>query len=230
MNVSMWMTRDPVTVLPHLPVAEAATLMAQKQIRRLLVVETRPNGKFVLGIVSAGDILRVFPPDINPFAVEAPVSRQSITQVGQIMRHELITTTPETPIEEAAALMRSEKIGSLPVLRKGLLAGLITESDVFKAFVGLFVPIKNSVRITFDARLGEDVLNLLTTMSQRDQVQVVSLIWTQLEGQPVCMVRVLGAGVEKMLDDLWETGHMVLNVRRGTDEVPLKKRVPKPKT
>lgn len=214
MNVSMWMTRDPVTVLPQMQVAEAAALMAKKQIRRLLVVEPRENGKFLLGIVAARDILRIFPPDVNPFAIEVPVLRQSLTEVSQIMRHELITTTPETPIEEAAALMRSEKIGALPVIRHGLLAGLITESDVFKAFVGLFSPVEHSVRITFDARVGEDILTALVEMSKRDQVRVVSLIWTHLDNQPVCVVRVVGEGVDTMLEDLWNTGHMVLNVMR----------------
>ena len=216
MNVSMWMTRDPVTVLPNMQVAEAARLMAKKQIRRLLVVEPRENGKFLLGMLAARDVLRVYPPEVNPFAVDVPVMRQSLTEVGQIMRHEIITTTAETPIEEAAALMRSEKIGALPVIRKGLLAGLITESDVFKAFVSLFSPVENSVRITFDARAGEDVLEVLADMSRRDRVRVASLIWTTADQQPVCVVRGVGEGVEKMLEDLWETGHRVLNVMRYT--------------
>ena len=195
-------------------VAEAAALMSRKQIRRLLVVEERENGKFLLGIVAARDILRVFPPNVNPFAIEVPVIRQSLTEVGEIMHHEIITTTPETPIEEAAALMRSEKIGALPVLRHGLLAGLITESDIFKAFVGLFSPVKNSVRITFDAGVGEDILSTLIEMSKRDNVKVVSLIWAHLDNQPVCVIRVIGDGVDKMLEDIWETGHIVLDVTR----------------
>jgi acetoin utilization protein AcuB len=220
MNVSMWMTRDPVTILPTMQVADAAALMARKQIRRLLVVEPREHGQFLLGIIAARDVLRVYPPEINPFAVEVPVLRQSLTEVGDIMHHELITTTPETPIEDAASLMRSEKIGSLPVLRKGLLAGIITESDMFRAFVSLFSPVENSVRITFDARAGEDVMEVLLEMSRRANVRVASLIWTTVDNQPICVVRIVGGGVEKMLEDLWETGHIVLNVMRGSKIIP----------
>jgi acetoin utilization protein AcuB len=146
--------------------------------------------------------------------------RQSLTQVGDIMHHELITTTPETPIEDAASMMRSQKIGSLPVLRKGLLAGIITESDIFRAFVSLFSPVENSVRITFDARAGEDVMEVLLEMSRRDKVRVASLIWTTVDNQPICVVRIVGDGVEKMLEDLWETGHIVLNVMRGSKIIP----------
>ena len=53
MNVSMWMSRDVLTAQPDTPAAEAAKLMAENHVRRLLVVEQWADGPHLLGIVSA---------------------------------------------------------------------------------------------------------------------------------------------------------------------------------
>ena len=67
------------------------------------------------------------------------------------------------------------------MLRKDHLVGIITESDVFRAFVSLFTSDESGARITFDATQGEDVFGLLVKLSKRDKVRVLSLVWTQQE-------------------------------------------------
>src|ERR1019366_8188042 len=176
MNVNMWMTRDVLTVVPETSAAEAAKLMAQKQVRRLMVVEKWADGPHLLGIISAKDVIHAFPPHVNPFAIEGPDARLTPTTVSQIMTANPRTTTPDTPIEEVGALMCAHKIGALPVLRGKILAGIITESDVFRAFV--------------------------------------SLLGTEQVQQPVRVVRIAGEGVDEVLDDLWSSGHIVINVIR----------------
>jgi len=214
MNVSMFMTRELVTVGPNEPLAEAATLMAQKRIRRLLVVENKADGLRLLGIISAKDILHWFPPEVNPFAAIAPRARQASLTAGKIMQQYLHTTTPETPIEVAAAEMRDKKIGALPVLWEKHPVGVITESDIFRAFVGLFESEDRGARITFDVSQGEDVLGLVVQASQRHGVRMSSLVRAQQENQPVCVVRVVGESVDNFLDEIWDSGHRVLNVIR----------------
>ena len=214
MIVSMWMTRDLVTIGPDTPIAEAAALMAQKHIRRLPVVEAHPQGAHLLGIVSTKEILHAFPPDVNPFAVTAPDVRQTPVRVSQIMSRNLHTVTPETPIEEAARLMTAEKIGSLPVLREGKLVGLITESDIFRAFVSFFEPPQRGARITFDIASREDVFHLISREARQRKLRILSLISSQQDNLPVCVVRIAGHNVDAMLDDLWSSGHRVINVVR----------------
>lgn len=219
MNVSMWMTRAPATVTPETPAAEAAKLMAQKKVRRLLVVEPWPDGPRLLGIISAKDVIHAFPPHVNPFAIEGPDARLTSTTVAQIMTANPRSVTPDTPIEEAAALMCAHKIGSLPVLRERTLAGIITESDIFRAFASLFASDEKGARITFDATQGEDVFELVGKLSRHHRLKVSSLIWTRHEEMPVCVVRVVGDGVDKMLEELWSSGHPVVNVLRFAGEV-----------
>ena len=215
MIVGMWMTRELVTVGPDTRISEAAGLMARKDIRRLLIVSGEGHDVHLLGIVCANDIIRAYPPDVNPFAVEPADTGLSTHTIDEIMKRNPVTTTTETPIEEAAILMCERQISGLPVLRNDKLAGIITESDIFRAFASLFTAEGQGARITFDATKGEDVFSLVAQFAQRDRVHVDSLITTRENNRPVCIVRVSGPRVDKMLDDLWRSGHLVLSVLRS---------------
>lgn len=214
MIVRMWMQQDVIAVGPQEPATEAAALMASKRIRRLPVVDKGPQGPVLIGIVSARDILHAFPPDVNPFAVITPEISQKRLIVGEIMSRHVVTTTPETPIEEAAALMSERKIGALPVLHGQQLVGLITESDIFRAFIGFFAPSATGVRVTFDISKGEDVFEFVAETARKRNVKVVNLICSHQDDRPVCVVRLTGGAIEKLLDDLWGSHHIVLNVVR----------------
>ena len=228
MNVSMWMTRDLVTILPGASATEAAKLMVQKHVRRLLVVEPWPNGPHLLGIISEKDVIHAFPPHVNPFAIEGPDAQVTRTTVAEIMTANPQSVSPETPLEEAAVLMCDLKIGSLPVLREKTLAGIITESDIFRAFASLFGTDEKGARITFDATQGEDVFELMGKLAKRHKLKVSSLIWTRHDELPVCVMRVVGNGVDQMLDELWNSGHPVVNVIRFAEPAEKRPVPPKP--
>jgi len=231
MNVSMWMTREVLTVGPDTSVVEAAKIMAEKRVRRLLVAGQGANRLRLLGIISAKDVLHVFPPHVNPFAIVAPDHQPTLAKTVSPL-----TTTPETPIETAATLMCVHKVGALPVLKERNLAGIITESDIFRAFASLFPDDEKGVRITFDVTQGEDIFGLLAGFCQHHDLKISSLIWTVHDELPVCVVRASGTGVEQMLEELWASGHAVMNVLRfaGTADkrvltpvsVPVKRRSP----
>jgi acetoin utilization protein AcuB len=215
MIVGMWMARKLVTIEPQTSVMEAAALMARKHIRRLPVVEPRAEGPHLVGFISATDIYHAFPAEVNPFAAVVPASSRPPIAVCEIMSRRLRTTTPETPIEDAAKVMREEKIGSLLVLREGVLVGMITESDIFRAFVSLFDSSKKVVRITFDVSKGEDILTLIATLAAQHGVRVKSLFSCQQEDRPVCVVRATGTKIDSFLDALWKSGHPILNILRS---------------
>ena len=208
------MTRDLVTIGPDTPITDAAALMSQKRIRRLPVVESPSHHAHLLGIVTAKDILHAFPSGVNPFAIIGPDARSTPARASEIMSCHLQTATPEMPIEEAARLMTENKIGSLPVLRENKLVGLITESDIFRAFVSFFEPPERGARITFDISSGENVFNFISREARRRKLRILSLISSQQDNLPVCVVRIAGSNVETFLEDLWNSGHRVINVLR----------------
>jgi acetoin utilization protein AcuB len=55
--------------------------------------------------------------------------------VKDVMTWGVTTVKPETEIREAARLMHSNKIGALPVMQNGKVAGMLTSSDVLKTLI-----------------------------------------------------------------------------------------------
>ena len=135
MKVGEHMSQPAIAVSPTTPAAAAMKLIRDKRIRRLPVVE---DGSLV-GIVSERDLLRAMPSPATLLSVwEIPELLERIL-VRDLMTRDVITVTPETPIEVAARLMVDHKIGGLPVEEPGgHLVGVITETDIFRVFCSLF--------------------------------------------------------------------------------------------
>ncbi len=123
------MTREVVTISPQTTAAEALALCREKGIRHLPVME---EGRLA-GLVSDRDLRSATPALGDPERAEA---LQKI-RVWDVMVRDVLTAHPEDPIEQAANTMREKKIGCLPVLEAGELAGILTSSDVMEALVYL---------------------------------------------------------------------------------------------
>jgi acetoin utilization protein AcuB len=220
MFVSMWMTREVLTLAPTAKLGEIATRMARARIRRMPVVQKTGDGLKLLGIVTHSDVLHAFPADVNPFAITAADDVAAIERAagkiaataGDLMTRDPHTTAPDAPIEQAARLMRDHKIGALPVLSQGLLVGLITESDIFRALVGVFEAKDRAVRITFALSQGEDVLPLIADIARRREMRVTSFMSLAAHEPPVCVVQLTGMAIEESLEEVWKSKHRVLNV------------------
>jgi acetoin utilization protein AcuB len=216
----MWMTRDVTTVPPAATLAQIATLMATRKIRRLPVVHASPEGARLLGIVTHSDVLHAFPVDINPFAVNASESMTAIelaggapkVTAGDLMSREPRVTSPDAPIENAARILRDHKIGALPVIANQLLVGIITESDIFRALVEVFEAADRAVRITFSLAAGEDVLPLIADIAKRRAMRVTSFMALPRHEPPLCVVQLAGEQVDAALEDVWKSHHRVMNV------------------
>ncbi|HYM92476.1 MAG TPA: CBS domain-containing protein [bacterium] len=140
------MTSDVLTVAPDTPLEHAMTLMRSRHIRRLPVLQ---HGRLV-GIVTWTDLMRAQPSPASTLSRwEIPALLEK-AQVGEVMTPSPETVTPGTPLEEAAATMRQRKIGGLPVVANGTLVGIVTESDIFDAFIALLGVRTPSYRITLD--------------------------------------------------------------------------------
>jgi acetoin utilization protein AcuB len=133
MQVEKWMNRDVVTVAPGDSFRLAMTLIRQKGIRHLPVVE----GKRVVGIVTDRDLRQAAPSGATSLSIhELHYLLEKLT-VGEIMTKKVVTVRPEQTVEEAALLLLGHRIGGLPVVRDGELIGIITETDILQAFLQL---------------------------------------------------------------------------------------------
>lgn len=110
------------TIEPEAKVFDALTLMAEKGIGALVVVE----GGRVAGILSERDYAR-------KIALMGRLSQD--TAVREIMTTQVYGVHPSATAEECLALMTDRRIRHLPVLEKDKLAGVISIGDVVKAVI-----------------------------------------------------------------------------------------------
>ena len=124
--VSDIMTSNPVSVTPRNAIRTAINLMREGGYRRLPVVD---RGRLV-GIITDRDLRRAAN---SPFVVREQWYDNFILdhiEVGSCMTPNPLTIEPAVTISDAARLMRTHKIGGLPVVRDGQLVGIITETDL----------------------------------------------------------------------------------------------------
>lgn len=133
MYVKDWMTKRVYMVSPDDPVSDAAALMKGKRIKHLPVVKKDR----VVGIISDRDIKEYIPSKATSLDVYELHYLLAKTRVKEIMKKKVFTTTAYTPVEEAARLMHDENIGSLPVVEKGRLVGIISDRDIFRVLVDI---------------------------------------------------------------------------------------------
>jgi len=132
-QVKDWMNPDVIIVSSSCTLPDAYWLMLENKIRRLPVVE---KGTLV-GMVTLADLRNMTPFSIAGVDVIHISDRLAKLPVRQLMSVDTKTISPTAPLIDAARLMLKHKISALPVLDGDKLVGIITESDIFRAFVEL---------------------------------------------------------------------------------------------
>jgi acetoin utilization protein AcuB len=131
MDVSELMTAPPITAAPGMPVLEARQLMIDKRIRHLLVTD----GPKLLGIVTDRDIRLNLPSPATSLSVWEIDYLLARMTVESVMTRTIVTVDPRRDARVAAQLMLYHRIGALPVVDGATLIGIITETDLLRAFV-----------------------------------------------------------------------------------------------
>ncbi|MGI6605619.1 MAG: CBS and ACT domain-containing protein [Peptococcia bacterium] len=147
MYVKRKMTANPYTISFDAPINEAIELMHEKGIKRIPVVQ----GEKVVGMLTHVDIQTLSSPKATTLSIFELNYLLSKAKVSDAMTKEVITISPDALLEEAAVLMRENRISSLVVMENNKLVGIITESDIFDAFIDLLGFRDAGSRITVEA-------------------------------------------------------------------------------
>ncbi len=118
-TVRSYMTPNPETIGSRDLLSVAHEKMERGGFRRLPVVDAAGT---LTGIVTDRDLQRH-----NGY--------WPTTHVDAAMVEPAITIGPDQSIGEAARLMLDRKIGGLPVVDGGKLIGIVTETDLLRAFL-----------------------------------------------------------------------------------------------
>jgi acetoin utilization protein AcuB len=204
------MSKPGITVGRDTPIMEALNLMKEKHVRRLPVVDGAGR---LQGIVAERDLLHAAPSPATSLSVWELNYLLSRITVGQVMTKKVITVGEDTPLEEAARIMADNKIGGLPVMSGEKLSGIITETDVFKAFIEMLGARQPGVRLMVLVRnipgelarlttaifgVGGNIIALATSMAGTGGLVEITLKVNGLDSQK--LTNAVGPVVEKIVD------------------------------
>ncbi len=146
MLVSEWMSSDVITVDENTSMMKALHIMKENRIRRLPVMA---RGALV-GIVSDRDLKEASPSKATTLDVHEIYYLLAEIKVKEIMTRNPVTIHPDETVERAAVIMLEHKVSGLPVVdQHNDLVGVITQSDVFRAFVNITGIYKGGVQFAF---------------------------------------------------------------------------------
>ncbi|MDD4775792.1 MAG: CBS and ACT domain-containing protein [Syntrophomonas sp.] len=145
MKVKERMSPKVITVNKETSINEAFTLMKENNIRRLPVMEKGA----VVGIVTLSDLNQAAPSTATSLSIHELNYLLAKTKIKDVLpkRQEVITIGPENYIETAAKKMRHHRISGLPVVDGDRLVGMVTETDIFDAFIDILGVRKTHSRI-----------------------------------------------------------------------------------
>lgn len=207
------MSSPAVTVRANTPFQDALKLMRDHQFRRLPVVNK--NGKLV-GIVSERDLLHAAPSPATSLSIWEVHYLLAKIHAKEIMTKDVITTTPESPIEDAARLMVANKIGGLPVVDEhDGVVGVITETDIFETFVEMFAGGHAGLRLTLEVPERKGVISLLssTILGLGGSIESVGSFYGEVAGERRLVVKVRDVSKGQLVETIEALGDHVVDAR-----------------
>ena len=146
MLVNDCMTRHPILISPRMPAAEAQQIMAENNIRHLPVVG---SGKKLLGLITR-QCLAIKPDalaSLNVWEISRFLANMTVERVMVRSEHVQIIG-PDRTVERAARVMTEHKIGCLPVIEDEVVTGILTETDLLRAFQEMLGIRAEGIRVT----------------------------------------------------------------------------------
>lgn len=213
MKVKNRMTENPRTVGLDTSVTEAFSLMKENSIRRLPVVD---KGK-VVGIITVSDLNQATPSMATTLSIHELNYLLAKTKIKDVMpkKQKLITVSPENYIETAARQMREYKVSGLPVIDENeKLVGIITETDIFDAFIDILGVSRPHTRIDFYTSDRPGTIAGITGMIAEKGKNIVNTVvfFDKKKNQYKMVIRIEELECQDVVEALKDRGYEVESV------------------
>jgi acetoin utilization protein AcuB len=190
MLIKDWMAKDPVTMSEDTSMIKAIHIMRERRFRRIPVVA---EGKLV-GMVTDRDLKEASPSKATTLDVHELYYLLAELQVQEIMSRNPIRVFQDDMVEHAAQIMLEHTISGLPVVDgEDRVVGIITQSDVFRAFMHITGILQGGVQfaLRLEDRPGliKEVVDLLRARGARF-VSLLSSYAASQEGYRDVYIRV----------------------------------------
>ncbi|WP_217519576.1 CBS domain-containing protein [Vibrio metschnikovii] len=138
-KVEDMMTRNPHTLLRTHTIADARNMMEALDIRHIPIVDANRR---LLGIITHRDVLAA--QESSLYSKITDTSHTETTPLYEVMHTGVMSVAPQAGLKESAIYMQRHKVGCLPVVSKGELVGIITDSDFVAIAINLLELQENS--------------------------------------------------------------------------------------
>lgn len=207
MYVKNYMTAEVITISEETKILEALDLMKDHQIHRLPVTK---DGQ-IKGLVTEGIIQENSPSTATSLSIHEMNYLLTKTAVGDIMLKNMITIAPDALLEEAADTMRKNQVSVLPVIGTDhKLVGIITEKDIFAAFLDLLGYYNQGTRVVVDIKDDHTgILEKLTHLFTEEQMNIDQIAVYRQAGLTQVVIQVASVEVAKIKQKLMDNGYTV---------------------
>lgn len=198
MKISDLMIPDPITISEKASITDALELMKLNSIRHLPVVSPR---NLLRGFVTLADLKQGLIPSM--------VGDVSLTD---LMIKDPIQVHPDDDIEIAARLIYKHKIGGMPVVRDRRLVGIITETDILRAFIDMMGILTGSSRIDVMMSDEQSAFKYALQIINDCGADIINVgITAQQAGKRTCFFRLAACKTDAIKQALEAKGFEVLH-------------------
>jgi acetoin utilization protein AcuB len=220
MLVETWMSKPVITVNADDSMQKATTLLKEKHIRILPVME---DAKLV-GIITDRDLKRASASDATTLEIHELVYLLSKIKVKEIMTIDPITVPPYYTIEETSRILLEKKISGVPVVNdEGQMIGIITRYDLLRVLVNLTGVDKLGIQFALQVEDRPKSIHEITDIIRKYDGHMVSIL-TSYEKAPqgyrnVCIraYQINRQQLPQLLEDLKEKAPLLYMVDHRDD-------------
>ncbi|MBM7710337.1 CBS and ACT domain-containing protein [Enterococcus lemanii] len=208
MSVRDFMSKDLITVNADTPIFDAIDLMKKNKIHRLPVVE----GRKLIGLITEGVIQEALPSKATSLSVYEVNYLLNKTNVKDIMIKKVETTKPDALLEDAIAQMREKNVGVLPVLENDAIIGIITNNDIFDAFLKITGYYAGGTRISiFIEEDHPGILADLTKLFASHELSILTIVVNHLKQGTIVEIQVESKDPSRVKELVTQAGYEVLS-------------------
>lgn len=206
MSVQDFMTKNVIAVKPETPIFDAVDLMKKNDIHRLPVLKHEK----LVGLITEGIIAEAMPSKATSLSVYEANYLLNKTTVGNVMEKKVLTIAPDELLEDAIYKMRQHNVGVLPVLAGEKLVGMITNNDIFDAFLKITGYNEGGARITL--QITEDhqgILAKITQLLADHEISILTVVVNRMELATIVEIQVSSRNTEMLRQLLTAEGFVV---------------------
>lgn len=211
MYVKNRMTKNPYTIEVTASISDAMALLREKGLKRLPVMDKEK----IAGILTQSDIHKVSPTKATSLSIFEINYLLSKLTVKDAMTKNPVTIEADSLLEEAAVIMREKRIGTLPVVENGKLVGIITESDIFDAFIDLLGFKDRGSRLTIEAKDVPGAMADIAEIYESLDVNITHIAVFSGQGFRDVVIRSEALDTEEIEKKLNEQGYKVKHVLKN---------------